>query len=58
MNTAPKTTEAYRIVSESGTHFATVYDAEQAARDREFYADMYQCIVLIERVQLERDPRW
>jgi hypothetical protein len=52
-----KQTEAYRLVSESGTHFATVYDAEEAAEAREFYADLYGCIVTVERVTLDNDPR-
>jgi hypothetical protein len=51
-------TEAYRLVSESGLHFATVYDAETAAKDREFYADRFDCVVNVERVTLDRDPRW
>jgi hypothetical protein len=51
-------TTAYRIVSESGTHFATVYDAEQAATDRDFYAEKYGCIVTVQRVTLDHSPRW
>jgi len=52
-----KKTVAFRIVSEDGAHFATVYDAEQAAKDREFFADLYGCIVLVKRVELSFNPQ-
>lgn len=50
-------TGGYRIMSESGTHLATVSTAEEATQAREFYADMYQCIVTIVRTA-NKPQRW
>jgi hypothetical protein len=58
MANAAQGVTAYRIVSESGTVFATVYDASEAATAREYYADRYACIVTVKRIPLTKDPRW
>jgi hypothetical protein len=49
--------DGYRIVSEFGTHFATVSTAEEAATAREFYAAKYQCIATVQRTS-EKPQRW